>query len=313
MLQPQAMNRYYLLSLSFFFFTLLSCHKDNKLDVIPGQENITHVTTTESNNISYQYGKVLYNDSLKRYVINLGNKVFDLNSYTTTNCIVLPDTEIPDQFKKQGAEVLINGVYSAKKTVYSNNKTVYAFPVMLLAGYSMTAPPDTLNYWDTNFDYIKIKTPNEVLFFTNRSNRMEGFGSYTVVNLPNNQVYGLGSGINYKQLESVSISVFDSINRFKNNLSDILKVGFHSYAIDAKSPGVSLNWAVTNARYSYAWAADQTPDCYFKILRCELVSRSGIANYYRIAAKFKCVLTRNDGSTGYRMLCEGVLAETIQF
>ena len=307
------MNRYYLLFLSFFFVTLLSCHKDNKLDALPGQENITHVTATESNNITLQYGHVLYNDSLKRYVINLGNKVLDFNAYTTSNCIVLPDAELPDQFKKVGAEVLVSGVYTAKKTVYSNYKTVYAFPVTLLDGYSITTPPDTLNYWNTNYDYIKIKTPNEVLFFTNRTNRMESFGSYTVVNLPNIQVYGLGSGINYKQLESVSISVFDSINRFKNNLSDILKLGFHNYAADAKSPGISLNWAIINSRYYYAWAADQTPDCYFKILRCELVSSSAIAKYYRIAASFRCVLTRNDGSSSHRMMCEGVLAETIQF
>ncbi|NWJ50656.1 MAG: hypothetical protein HXX14_07315 [Bacteroidetes bacterium] len=307
------MNRYSLLFLSFFFLTLLSCHKDNKLDVLPGQEKVTQVIASEINNITSQYGRVMYNDSLKRYVINFGNKVFDLNYYTTTSCIVLPDSDLPDQYKKSGMEVLISGVISAKKTVYSNKKIVYKFPTTLAPGYTITPAPDTLNYWNTNFDYIKIKTPNEVLFFSNRANRMEGFGSYTVMNLPNIQVYGRGAGINYKQLESASVSIFDSTNRFANSLPEVLKVGYHNYAVDAKSPGVSLDWNITNSRYNSTRASDQLPGCYFKILRCELVSNSGVAKYYRIAASFKCVLTRNDGSSSYRMLCEGVLAETIQF
>lgn len=307
------MNRYSLLFLLFFSLTLLSCHKDNKLDVLPGQEKITQATITESNNITLQYGKVLYNDSLKRYVVNLGNKVFDLNNYTTANCIVLPNPDLPDQYKKPGIEVLISGVITDQKTTYSNNKTTYAFPVSLSSGYTITPVPDTLNYWNTNFDYIKIKTPNEVLFFSNKINRMEGFGSYTVVNLPDIKVYGKGAGIIYKQQESVSVSFFDSISHFANNLPDVLKVGYHNYALDAKSPGVSLSWAITNSRYAYTWAADQTPDCYFRILRCEFVSASANAKYYRIAAAFRCVLTRNDGSSSYRMLCEGILAETIQF
>lgn len=306
------MNRYTLLFLSIFSFALLSCHKDNKLDATPGIAAEKPYPTTESAGISSHYGTVQYNDSLKRYVINLGNKVFQLSTYSSANCIALPEQDLPVEYKKVGAEVIVTGAIFAKKVIYSASKTIYSFPVTLSKGYDIKPAPDTLNYWDNQYDFIKIKTPQGTIFFSTQMNRMERFGSYTVANIPNNKVYGMGGGIIYQQTESASVTIFDSINRFANNAPDLVKVGLHKYATGVKSPGVSLSWSVANQSYFDAWAGDQTPDCYFKILRSELTSSTAVAKYYRVAAQFRCVLTRTNGSSSYRMLCEGMLVQTIQ-
>ena len=96
---------------------------------------------TESAGISSHYGTVQYNDSLKRYVINLGNKVFQLSTYSAANCIVLPEQDLPTEYKKVGAEVIVTGAISAKRLSILPTRRFILFRSPSLKAMILNQPP----------------------------------------------------------------------------------------------------------------------------------------------------------------------------
>ena len=298
------MKRTLILVVSILSLFLSACHKD---EVLPDTTN-KFTPTIGTISFNNQFGVVEFNEQTQHWIINFGNDVMTIKPFTL-NCTATPTADLPAQYKKSGTELLVTGAltyYIDSMSVVTNQPVVrYSIDYGVL-----TPAPDTISLW-TNYDYIRIKLPDRVLFFSSNQLNMEPFTSYTVMNIPVISVYGRGAGFYYNQQESLGVTIFDSATRFQNKISDVVKPGNLPYAIDAQTPGVGFDWSFANVRYySTGGGENDRPDCYFKIVRNEFIP-GRLGRTYRIGAIFRCVFKTTTNGFDTRVMGEGQLVTNI--